>query len=1031
MKKLILMLLLVLTLSSFGAVKQIRMTDTDLEYKVEFDLTKADDGSVTHLNYLEPDLWTESDESGAPNLPYRILRIAVPPEGDINISYEILQSERDYLTNPVAPVATIIPDEKTSQFIYQINQAIYENYSREVVSRGDAINYNGYRVIPVYIYPVRYDHGQKLLVVYQEININIEILGNVNWQGEIDNIGRWLDKDYIANYEYARSWRRQQQQINTGIKWSASQFWYSLEIAGSGNYRLNENALADLPEWFDLSGLRIFSLRKIEEKYHAEEIALFIDKEEVAFAYEGDNSILWLAAGGSFADDPLRRTQITGNLYEINSVNEYQAASLRNDRAIECLLIRPRDYFEDAADELSEIHLEYFGVDTGMAIQEDIFNARSGGEPDETAIKEFLQQSKSDNPSLDYVVLMGSGTDDFENPTAKNKIITRTVNGVTSDDYFVDFDDVVSPDIAIGRIPAQSESMMNQYLERVRNYYDNMDNSWWQNRLLLVADDENKTGGLEGATSDAMNHAYQMEETTKELPGRNLTKLYGLEYQFDSYQNKPGVADDIIEALDEGCLVTYYIGHGSWNTLGDESYFTNERIPQLTNNDHLTVFLSGSCNVGRFSHVSNNCMAELLLFGENGGAIASIAASYDSNPLSNAKLFREFLNQIYNHNEDIGKALMNAKNNSNASVSNSKKYNLLGDPVLMLPIPLISGTIDGLPDSLQFRQTVSFQGDYDNPHLNGEGETVVYDSEQLIYYSNFIPPDTFNVYDVYYLRSGNGIFRGSVFLEDGEYESSFIVPDNAGDGNMGSIKTLTFDADGASLNTRLGIEFVDSSLDVTNDAPPEVKLYLDSYNFRSGDTVSEAPLLIADIADSSGVNLTINSGKNIMILLDDSNDPDDLIDATSGFIYKKGSFTRGTLTWELPLLSKGMHTLKLIVYDNFGLATVTSVDFQVISQGSMAITDVLPYPHPMSDEGYFTFVLTDEAEVTVNIYTISGRKIKSLKSFCNTGYNQIFWDCRDADGDQIANNNYFYKITAKITDTGKTAEKTGKLIILK
>ncbi|MCF7919292.1 MAG: hypothetical protein K9N06_05210 [Candidatus Cloacimonetes bacterium] len=1031
MKKIFLGIILVAVMTIYGGVEKVRTTATELEFKVQFNVELSLEGEFTHLNYIEND-WTETDESGAPNLPYRVLRIAVPPEGDIRISYDIQDSEHKILMKPLLPAATIIPDEETSQFIYVINQAKYKRSQKMVVTNGAAYNYNSYRLIPVYIYPVIYDYEHSVLEEIQEMRIRIEILGNTRWQGEtLSNPSVW-DRDFITNYNQARNWRQVQSRELKGINWSATQFWYKVVINGSGVYRFGETIWNILPEWAQSSNLRLFSLEKRGEDFEAAEVSLFTGGSEVQFSYQGGNSVLWLAAGGSFPEQPIRTDKPETNIETIEAIENYIPINPGRGREIECLLIRPAAYFESAAEELSEIHLDYFNIETAIAIQEDIFAIESGGIAEASAIRAFLEDYKENNASLEYVVLMGSGTTDFSNPAGKNKIITWTANEVTYDDYFVDFNSDIRPDLIIGRIPAQSESMMSSYLQRIRDYYDNMETDWWQNRVLMIADDENKTGGLEGAgISSPMNHTLKMEETEEVLPGRILEKVYGLEYPFDSYQNKPGAAVDILEALNRGCLVTYYIGHGSWDKLGDEDYFTNEMIPQIDNYEHLTQFLAGSCNVGRFSKVSENCLAELLLFGEDGGSIVSIAASYDSSPLSNAQLLSAYLDRIYNHNESIGTALVYAKYNSGASTSNSKKYNILGDPVLKLPVPQLTGSITGLTDSLQYRQTVSYQGDFENSSLNVEGETVVYDSEQLIHYSNFIPPDTTQVYEVNYYRNGGVIFRGGVSLTAGEYQSSFIVPDNAGTGARGTILTWAEGDSSAYLNSKQGIRFVDSALPIVNESAPEVLLYLDSRNFRSGDTVSEEPLLIADIADSSGINLTVNSGKNIMILLDDSENPEDLIDVSEGFIYNEGSYTRGTLTSNLPVLPKGAHNLKLIVYDNFGLATVTATDFRIIEQGSMAITDILPYPHPMSDEGYFTFVLTAEAEVTINIYTISGRKIKSLKNFCNTGYNQIFWDCRDADGDRIANNNYLYRIKAKNTETGRTARETGKLVILK
>jgi len=84
----------------------------------------------------------------------------------------------------------------------------------------------------------------------------------------------------------------------------------------------------------------------------------------------------------------------------------------------------------------------------------------------------------------------------------------------------------------------------------------------------------------------------------------------------------------------------------------------------------------------------------------------------------------------------------------------------------------------------------------------------------------------------------------------------------------------------------------------------------------------------------------------------------------------------------------------------------------------------------MSKSGYFTFILTEAADVSISIYTISGKKIKVIPANADTGYNQIAWDCRDADGDRLANNTYFYKVKATSTLAGNSSETTGKLIIL-
>ena len=84
----------------------------------------------------------------------------------------------------------------------------------------------------------------------------------------------------------------------------------------------------------------------------------------------------------------------------------------------------------------------------------------------------------------------------------------------------------------------------------------------------------------------------------------------------------------------------------------------------------------------------------------------------------------------------------------------------------------------------------------------------------------------------------------------------------------------------------------------------------------------------------------------------------------------------------------------------------------------------------MCDETNFTFIITEAADVTATIYTISGRKIQTIKAGnLPSGFQQIYWNGKDKAGDNIANGTYFYKIIAN--QSGKVTEKIGKIIILK
>lgn len=112
-------------------------------------------------------------------------------------------------------------------------------------------------------------------------------------------------------------------------------------------------------------------------------------------------------------------------------------------------------------------------------------------------------------------------------------------------------------------------------------------------------------------------------------------------------------------------------------------------------------------------------------------------------------------------------------------------------------------------------------------------------------------------------------------------------------------------------------------------------------------------------------------------------------------------------------LVDGRYTLNVEASDRLGNGPAKmAISFQVSS--ILAIENALVAPNPVSDAGHFTFILSRPSEVTVRIYTLAGRLVQIIEEpFARAGYNQIFWDGRDADGQMLSNNTYLYTLTAE------------------
>jgi len=102
----------------------------------------------------------------------------------------------------------------------------------------------------------------------------------------------------------------------------------------------------------------------------------------------------------------------------------------------------------------------------------------------------------------------------------------------------------------------------------------------------------------------------------------------------------------------------------------------------------------------------------------------------------------------------------------------------------------------------------------------------------------------------------------------------------------------------------------------------------------------------------------------------------------------------------------------------------------------LALDHVLNYPNPFTTSTAFYFDHNQPntmLEVQVQIFTVSGRMIKTIDEFVSTnGYRSdpIYWDGLDDFGDRIGRGVYVYKLRVRSQD-GSFAEKLEKLVILR
>ena len=125
-------------------------------------------------------------------------------------------------------------------------------------------------------------------------------------------------------------------------------------------------------------------------------------------------------------------------------------------------------------------------------------------------------------------------------------------------------------------------------------------------------------------------------------------------------------------------------------------------------------------------------------------------------------------------------------------------------------------------------------------------------------------------------------------------------------------------------------------------------------------------------------------------------------------------------------LTTGRHQLEATVFRGDEEIGRRKIAFHYNSD--LHIANALPYPHPVRDTAAFTYVLSQSAEIEIEIYSLTGHLIHRLGPLAQEpGFRQVDWNGRDGAGKALANGTYLYRIIAR--GAGRDAVFRGPLTV--
>ena len=763
---------------------------------------------------------------------------------------------------------------------------------------------------------------------------------------------------------------------------------------------------------------------------------------------------------------------------EFPSVEVLGEISNQNLHAIEradmVIIIPSNGLFNSVAEKLANAHREMENLVVEVVTAQQLYNEFSSGTPDVTAYRRFMKMlydraaTAQDAPK--YLLMMGDSWYD-------NRLITfpklkqddyllcyESLNSVDAvrayvlEDYMGFLDDgeganhkLDKVDIGVGRIPTTSVVTVNAVVDKTISYMKNGEAGEWQNVVALLGDDGDEHQHMKDAEGVA-------EVMNKNYPSYILDRIYWDDFVAEktaSGLRYAEVTNAIESRLDKGALVVNYSGHGSTNLLSHEMAWKASDMAALKS-PRLPFWVTASCDIGPFDK-GENSIAETALMNAKGGAVGLFTTTRTVLQYYNAVLNKEFMKALLSpvNGGDavaVGDAVRKAKCNVisfGTDVSENKlQYVLLGDPALRLKLPeyrIKVEKVNGLDAGASVQASAGGILTVEGRVVKRDG-TPVDDFKGLLYATMFDCAEDVTTLNnagaqstFEYTAYKKTLFSGSDSVLNGCFEIKMPVPMDISYSDEAGLLTL-FAVNSEKTHSAQG-NFTDFTVggtasEMNNDGRgPEIKLYLNTPSFVSGDKVNSTPCLCVELFDENGIN-TVGAGIGHGIVAIVDNNPVHTYNLNSLYVPVAGDYRRGTVMLPLNTLEAGEHTLVLRAWDLYNNSSVATITF-VVEPGLLPeVMDFSVKGTPVMSGKTTELVIThnrpqSEIDVVVELFSVQGQMMwKNVERVVCDGMEYRYsWD-GDASGNRSLSTGIYVLRAYVISENAMSEPKNRKIVVV-
>ena len=741
------------------------------------------------------------------------------------------------------------------------------------------------------------------------------------------------------------------------------------------------------------------------------------------------------------------------------------------DEAVDMVIIIPTNQqVVSEAERIKAWHEEHDGLRVRIVPADELYNEFSSGTPDATAYRRYMKMlydradTEQDQPR--YLLLFGDGAwdnrmlcadwDDYDQDDFllcfESENSFSHVNCYVSDDFFclLDDEEVIQesssykgkPDVAVGRYPARTLDQAKVLVDKTLDYAANEFAGPWQNVICMMGDDGNSNSHM--TTADRV--ATLIENN---YPGYQVKKIYWDAFQRVSSAtgySYPEATRQIKQQMADGALFMNYNGHGAPYAFSHELVMKLADFEASTTN-RLPLWLTASCDIMPFDGQEDN-IGETVMLSQKGGGVAFFGTTRTVYANYNEAMNLAFTGYVLTPGYTIGEAARQAKcdlvSTGRDTSPNKLQYTLLGDPALSLACPksqVVVDSINGQPVGSDITLGAGsiakvtghvVRGNEVATDFHGVVTATVRDAEETIVCKlNDTSSQGAETPFVYSDRTKT-LYQGSDSVSQGVFHFTFAVPKDISYTDGSGLMTL-YAVDNDKTETAHGqtdgFYLTDSEIASNDSIGPSIFCYLNSRSFSNGDKVGATPYFFAELYDESGINASGSSiGHDLELVIDGETSL--TYNLNDYFTFNFGDYRSGTVSFSIPALSYGPHTLQFRAWDVLNNSSVSQLSFVVSDDVSSGNMNVICTKNPAWDGT--TFIITQsmagaEMDVLMEVFDVAGRQLykRSVKGAATNGTFVLNWDVNLGGGSYLQTGVYLCRFTVG------GASKTVKLIILK